>query len=231
MAPVKKRKLLNNGLLAWMVGALLNGYGQLILLTSRLRVWVDPATAQLLPQRDVPVIYGLWHCHVFFMPLLRRHGGRPVSVLLSAHRDAQIVGVAAQMRGVDLVSGSSTRGGARAYLQLLQRLRHGAAVCMTPDGPRGPARQVKPGIVHLARQAGAVVVPVGLALTRRRCLRSWDRTVLPLPFGRVVFTLGPPLWPKSDSTVADAGWADQLAAALEAASAQAQRQLDRRRGG
>ncbi len=190
---MKKRYLLNNAGLAWLAGALLNAYGQLVLLTSRIRVCVDPATAQMLGGRRQPVIFALWHCHVFFMPMLRLHTRQPVSVLLSAHRDAQIVGVAARMRGVELVAGSSTRGGARAFLQLLQLLRQGRHVCITPDGPRGPAREVKPGAVHLAQRSGCALVPMGLALTRGRHLRSWDRTLLPLPFGRVVITLGAPL--------------------------------------
>lgn len=223
---MKKRNLLNNGWLAWLAGALLNSYGHLVLLTSSVRIRVDPATAHLLRQRRQPVIFALWHCHVFFMPMLRHHTRQPVSVLLSAHRDAQIVGVAARMRGVDLVAGSSTRGGVRAFLQLLQQLRAGRHVCLTPDGPRGPARVVKPGIVHLAHRSGCVVVPMGLALTRMRRLRSWDRSVLPLPFGRVVLTLGHPVRVGSgDVAVASA----ELGRALESSSAWAGRLLARGR--
>lgn len=225
---LKKRTLMNNGLLAWSAGALLNAYGQLILLASRLQVRLHPDTAELLEQQRVPVIYALWHCHVFFMPLLRIHGGRPVSVLLSAHRDAQIVGVAARMRGVNLVAGSSTRGGVRAYLQLLQLLREGDSVCITPDGPRGPARQVKPGILHLAQQSGCAVVPVGLALSRRRRLRSWDRTWLPLPFGRVVFTLGPPLYVAGGTSLGERQ-TRRLARAMAVTSGWARRLLARGR--
>ncbi|EDY38222.1 3-Deoxy-D-manno-octulosonic-acid transferase [Cyanobium sp. PCC 7001] len=223
---MKKRTLLNHDALAWLAGALLNAYGQLILLTSRIAVQRDPATARLVLEQRVPVIYALWHCHVFFMPMLRLSSRQPVAVLLSAHRDAQIVGVAARMRGVELVAGSSTRGGVRAYLQLIQRLRGGSSVCITPDGPRGPARRVKPGVVHLAQQSGCAVVPMGLAATRQRRLRSWDRTLLPLPFGRVVLTLGPPLWlPPAPDACTLGLQAEQLEAALDAASERAIRAL------
>lgn len=221
---MKKRTLLNHGALAWVAGALLNAYGQLILLTSRIVVRPDQLSASLIGPQGRPVIYALWHCHVFFMPMLRISSGRPVAVLLSAHRDAQIVGVAARMRGVELVAGSSTRGGVRAYLQLIQLLRRGRSICITPDGPRGPARRVKPGVVHLAQQSGCAVVPVGLAVRRGRRLRSWDRTLLPLPFCRAVLTLGAPLWlPPVDDAEALALQAEQLEAALEAASEQATR--------
>jgi len=221
---VKKRTLLDNAWLAWLAGALLNAYGQLVLITSSVRIRLDPATADLLQERRQPVIFALWHCHVFFMPMLRRQARRPVAVLLSAHRDAQIVGVAARMRGVELVAGSSTRGGVRAYLQLLQLLRQGCSVCITPDGPKGPARQVKPGIVHLAQQSGCAMVPMGLAVSRQRRLRSWDRSLLPLPFGRVVITLGQPIAVRAGAGAAGQA-AEQLSQALDHSSAWAARLL------
>lgn len=233
---VKKRHLLGNPALSWLAGALLNAYGQLVLITSGVRVLADPETESLVLQRRGAVIYALWHCHVFFMPLLRLHTRRPVAVLLSSHRDARIVGVAARMRGVELVQGSSTRGGVAAYRELLQRLRQGQSVCITPDGPRGPARQVKRGVLHLARQSGCAVVPVGLALSRRRRLRSWDRSVLPLPFGRAVLALGPPIYltapgdgtgQQRDGAAGCLPHAAVLAEALEASSGQASLALGR----
>jgi lysophospholipid acyltransferase (LPLAT)-like uncharacterized protein len=128
------------------------------------------------------------------------------------------------MRGVELVAGSSTRGGVRAYLQLLQLLRQGSNVCITPDGPRGPAREVKTGVVHLGQRYGCLLVPMGLAVSRQRRLRSWDRTLLPLPFGRVVITLGEPI-PVQAGTAAATTAAHQLGQALDASSAWAARLL------
>ncbi len=221
---MKKRTLLNHTWLSWLAGALLNAYGQLVLITSTIRIRLDPVTDQLLRERQQPVVFALWHCHVFFMPLLRHLARRPLVVLLSAHRDAQIVGVAARMRGVELVAGSSTRGGVRAYLQLLQLLRQGSSVCITPDGPRGPAREVKTGIVHLAQRSGCLLVPMGLAVSRQRRLRSWDRTLLPLPFCRVVITLGEPI-PVESGTAAATAASHQLGQALDASSAWAARLL------
>ena len=190
----QKRTLLNNRGLAWLVGSLLNAYGQLFLITSRLRIEADPEVERLVREQRVPVIYALWHSHVFFVPLFRTFERRAVSVLLSAHRDAQIVGVAARLRGIRLVFGSSTRGGARAYLQLLSVLQGGQSVVMTPDGPKGPAERVKSGVIRLAQQSGCAIVPVALASSRLHRLKSWDRSLLPLPFSKAVFELGAPLY-------------------------------------
>ena len=65
---------------------------------------------------------------------------------------------------------------------------------MTPDGPKGPAEFVKSGVIHLAQQSGCAIVPVSVSSSRSHCLRSWDRSVLPLPLSRVVVLLGEPLW-------------------------------------
>ena len=190
----QKRTLLNNRALVWLVGSLLNAYGQLFLITSRLRIEADPEVERLVREQRVPVIYALWHSHVFFVPLFRTYERRAVSVLLSAHRDAQIVGVAARLRGIRLVFGSSTRGGAKAYLQLLTVLQSGESVVMTPDGPKGPAERVKSGVIRLAQQSGCAIVPVALASSRLHRLKSWDRSLLPLPFSKAVFELGAPLY-------------------------------------
>ena len=190
----QKRTLLNNRALVWLVGSLLNAYGQLFLITSRLRIEADPEVERLVREQRVPVIYALWHSHVFFVPLFRTFERRAVSVLLSAHRDAQIVGVAARLRGIRLVFGSSTRGGAKAYLQLLTVLQSGESVVMTPDGTKGPAERVKSGVIRLAQQSGCAIVPVALASSRLHRLKSWDRSLLPLPFSKAVFELGAPLY-------------------------------------
>lgn len=189
----KKRKLLNQRWLATIAGFLLNGYGEIFRLSSRIRIQAHPGVDQLVKEEGVGVIYALWHRHAFFVPFLRSYGRRPVAVLLSTHRDAQIVAVAVRLRGLDVVSGSSTRGGLKAYLALRRLLQQRQSVCITPDGPKGPAERVKGGVIHLAQQSGCAVVPVSVFCSRAYRLRSWDRSLLPLPFARVVLRLDAPL--------------------------------------
>ena len=215
----QKRTLLNNRGLVWLVGSLLNAYGQLFLMTSRLRIQAHPEVERLVREQRVPVIYALWHSHVLFVPLFRTYERRAVSVLLSAHRDAQIVGVAARLRGIRLVFGSSTRGGAKAYLQLLAVLKGGESVVMTPDGPKGPAEQAKSGVIHLAQQSGCAIVPVALGCSRLHRLKSWDRSLLPLPFSKAVFELGKPMYCPSEAPLELLQ--QQLETAIQAAVARA----------
>lgn len=219
----KKRKLLNNALLNDLAGLLLALYYRVVMVSSAVRWQADPAVDQLVHGRKVPVIYVLWHCHLFFMPLLRPYGRSPLAVLVSSHRDARIAGVAARWLGVELVEGSSTRGGMKAYRQLLRSLRRGQPVCLTPDGPKGPARQVKPGVIQLACQSGCAVVPVAVGGSRQHRLRSWDGTVVPLPFGQLVVRLAAPIYLDRHGDQAEAQHA--LAVALDAAEEQARRAL------
>ena len=189
----KKRTLFNNRLLATLAGVLLNAYGELFRRTSRIRFQVHPGVEQLVREQGAAVIFALWHRHAFFVPLLRGVQRQPITVLLSAHRDAQIVAVAVRLRGLKVVAGSSTRGGLKAYLHLRRVLDQRESGCITPDGPKGPAEQVKAGVIHLAQLSGCAIVPVAVACSRVHRLRSWDRSVLPLPFSRVVIALGEPL--------------------------------------
>ncbi len=93
------------------------------------------------------------------------------------------------------VRGSSSKGGARAFLELVRSVREEKSqVLITADGPKGPARRVKEGTVQLAAKTGAWVVPVSWAATRVKVMeKSWDRFLVPLPFGRIRFAYGQPL--------------------------------------
>lgn len=211
----KKRTLLNNRLLATGAGILLNAYGEVFRLTSRIRIQANPEVDRLVKEQGAGVIFALWHRHAFFVPFLRSYGGRSVAVLLSTHRDAQIVAVAVRLRGLAVVAGSSTRGGLKAYRLLRRLLEQRQLVCITPDGPKGPAEQVKSGVIHLAQQSGCAIVPVSVFCSRAHRLRSWDRSVLPLPFARVVLQMGEPLHPPATLAEGQA----LLAARLQATGA------------
>lgn len=182
---------MNNVVLRWAAALFLYGYYRLVLATSQVQIRADPSTENLL-RKDLPLIYVLWHRHVFCIPWLRHYARRPLAVLVSGHRDGRIITAALRFCRLAVVVGSSTRGGISAYRQLLRLLRAGELICVTPDGPKGPPLQVKPGVMRLSRHSGSAMVPVALAASRQRQLGSWDRTLVPLPFARVVIVLGPP---------------------------------------
>jgi lysophospholipid acyltransferase (LPLAT)-like uncharacterized protein len=137
-------------------------------------------------------ILAFWHGRLLMIPMAWQRLA-PMHMLISAHRDGRIIADAVSHFGVDSIAGSSRRGGTAAMRTMLKRLEAGDCVGITPDGPRGPAMCASTGIVNLARLAGAPVVPIAFATSRRRVLRSWDRFHLALPFGRGVFLWGEPI--------------------------------------
>ena len=138
---------------------------------------VDPASPFCQGQK----LYIFWHEYIPLPIYLRSHCN--TAILLSQHRDAEMLAHATSLLGFDYVRGSTTRGGAAAIRKLLQKSR-GMHLSMTPDGPRGPRRQLAPGCVFLASKLGLPLVLMGFGYDRPWRLNSWDRFAFPRPFSR-----------------------------------------------
>jgi len=137
------------------------------------------------------LVYAFWHGRL--LPMLYTHRGTSARVLASEHHDGELLGRTIRHLGLDYVRGSSTRGGTKAILSLVDTVRAGYDVALTVDGPRGPRYQVKPGIVEVAKLAGVAIVPVTSASRHHRTFRSWDAFELPRPFTRVLIEYGTPI--------------------------------------
>jgi lysophospholipid acyltransferase (LPLAT)-like uncharacterized protein len=137
-----------------------------------------------------PLVYILWHSRI--LPLLYHRRGEGVALLISRHRDGTYVAKVSERWGYRVVRGSSKRGGEVGLLGLVRHLRRGAAVAITPDGPRGPAERVKPGALAAAQHAGALVIAAGARASSAWWIESWDRFCLPKPFATVDVAYSPP---------------------------------------
>jgi Kdo2-lipid IVA 3' secondary acyltransferase len=139
-------------------------------------------------------IGSLWHNRLLLISyVLKRFAPRrPGAGLISASRDGDLVADLTQRFGFDVVRGSSSRLGTSGLLELTNVLASGRDVLITPDGPRGPAYELGPGIVFLAQKSGAAVVPVNMEYSSCWRVKSWDRFVLPRPFAKVRVIFGPP---------------------------------------
>jgi lysophospholipid acyltransferase (LPLAT)-like uncharacterized protein len=142
-----------------------------------------------------PLIYAVWHGRILMVPWLnarfrRTEGARSVRVLASRSRDGELVAAFVKRFGLEVVRGSSSRGGAEALRALARAVRAGQDVAVVPDGPRGPSCHAQAGIVSLAAATGAPIVPLGVAARPARRLRSWDRFMVPAPFARCAVVFG-----------------------------------------
>jgi lysophospholipid acyltransferase (LPLAT)-like uncharacterized protein len=138
-----------------------------------------------------PFVFVLWHSRI--LPLLYHHRGRGVVLLVSQHRDGGYLVDLAAGWGYRAVRGSTRRGGAAGLLGIVRELQEGARVAVTPDGPRGPAEEVKPGAVAAAQHAAVPLLPLAARTNRAWWIRSWDRFCIPKPFARVEVVYGPPI--------------------------------------
>lgn len=170
---------------------LLFGKGLLRLLgrTWRFRV-VNGSHVQDLRTSGRGFIYSLWHGQL--LPLLWFHRNQGALVLISEHRDGELVARAAASLGYGLIRGSTTRGADRALISIGRELQAGRQVAITPDGPRGPARKFAPGALIAAQRADAFILPAVAVADRAWSLRSWDRFMIPKPFARVTIAYGTP---------------------------------------
>jgi lysophospholipid acyltransferase (LPLAT)-like uncharacterized protein len=182
----------DRGSLPWRERAtLLVGRGFLHMLgrTWRFRV-VNGDAVRNLRSNELPFIFALWHGHL--LPLLWYHRDEGVTILISEHRDGELVARTAESLGYGLIRGSTTRGGGRALISLVRELQSGRVVAITPDGPRGPAEKFAPGALVAAQRSDSFILPVAVSASRAWRLRSWDRFMIPKPFARVTVAYGPP---------------------------------------
>jgi lysophospholipid acyltransferase (LPLAT)-like uncharacterized protein len=178
--------------LSWRSRAMLlagRGFLQVLARTWRIRV-VNAGYLLDLRRAERSFIFALWHGHL--LPLLWHHRGQGVLVLISEHRDGELIARAAALLGYGLIRGSTTRGADRALISLVRELTAGHEVAITPDGPRGPAETFAPGALVAAQRTDSFILPVGASADRAWRLRSWDRFMIPKPFARVTIAYGTP---------------------------------------
>lgn len=183
--------------------------------TWRVRV-TNPDVVEELRRRRQPFLHILWHGQL--LPLLWTHRGRGVAVMVSEHRDGELIARVAESLRFRTVRGSTTRGGARALLGACREVEAGHDVAVTVDGPRGPAGSVAPGALVIAQRTGAPMVPTAASASRAWRLRSWDRFMIPKPFARVVVTYGAPIMVDAESVRDAAADVDRVRDALDAAT-------------
>ena len=166
-------------------------------------------------------IFAMWH-ETLLLPI-QRYARPDICVLISQHADGQLVAEICRRLQVGVIRGSTTRGGAEALRGLLDKGRR-MHLALTPDGPRGPRRQVQSGVIYLASRLGLPIVPTGFGFDQPWHAASWDRMVLPRPWSRARCVTGDPIVvPPSASKSALEDYRQRLENALAITTEHAQR--------
>ena len=149
--------------------------------------------AENLKNTGKPIIYIFWHRHIFYN--IFKFKGTNARPLISFSTDGEIVSQIAEEFGMNPVRGSSSKGGARAFLNMVNAIKsENSEIMITADGPKGPAREIKDGTIHIARKTGAALIPISWYASRVRIFdKSWDKFMIPLPFGKIHFSYGDPV--------------------------------------
>jgi lysophospholipid acyltransferase (LPLAT)-like uncharacterized protein len=140
------------------------------------------------------IIFVFWHKKILFtIYQFKNSGARP---LISNSDDGELVSQVAEEFNMIPIRGSSSRGGARAFIKMMHSIRKEKShILITADGPKGPAEQIKDGTVKLAEKTGAVIIPISWTASKVKVFqKSWDKFELPLPFGKIKFKYGKPIY-------------------------------------
>lgn len=153
-------------------------------------------------------IYVFWHDRIFLTTYFWRN--QHAAVLISQSKDGEFIARVTEKFGNIAIRGSSSRGGTRALVEMIRKMRSGIPMAITLDGPRGPRYEAKSGILMLAKKTGCPILPFVIEPKKYWRIRSWDRMQIPKPFTRAIVLINPPIYVSADLSddVLDAKLAD-----------------------
>ncbi|OVE77427.1 hypothetical protein BVX98_02695 [bacterium F11] len=184
-----------------LVSFLGTGFLYLVGKTTLVKKVDDPAYLEYRRLKK-PIIYALWHNTQVF--LAYAHRGERVFIMVSRSRDGEYIAQVMKHMRLIPVRGSTTRGGDQALREVIRLLEEGKQVGFTPDGPKGPPQTVHGGVVMAAKMSGCPLVPTTVRHRRKIVFNSWDKFMLPLPFGRTILGHGKPVLINKETSDEDA---------------------------
>ncbi len=141
---------------------------------------------------DSGIILCFWHNRLMLSPYTKRPKGREACAFISPHRDGKYSVVMTKYLNAIPIYGSTTRGAKKGLKKALRHLKARAVLLITPDGPRGPAQIATGGSVQMSQLSQAWILPMSYSATRKITVNTWDKLLMPLPFGRLHFAFGTP---------------------------------------
>ena len=141
------------------------------------------------------MIFCCWHNRLFLGPhILPRN--RIINALQSSHSDGMITSTAFKFLGMNVILGSSGKGGMQAFRKMVKCMQLGESIAITPDGPKGPKEKVKDGVIKLAQITNSPIIPLVWSTKKFKIINSWDNFIIPIPFSKGVYSFGKPIYVK-----------------------------------
>lgn len=192
-----KKRVLTSSLVIWPGALLVSLIIRALYYSNRVRYAWQPSVLPYM-RGEKPAVFCFWHGRMI-MQLMIDPPSRRMHVLSSRHTDGTITMAIMSFFGVRTVRGSTNKGAPAALRSLMAVTRSGGNISITPDGPRGPFQKAAEGAAYLAARCDYALVPVTFSATRHWRFRSWDRLMIPKPFGRICFIAGEPIHLPADA--------------------------------
>lgn len=164
--------------------------------TLRVRVEGDEKMREFR-RRGQKVIYTFWHGQMLILTYTHRY--QDIHILISDHRDGEIIAQVTRRLGFSSVRGSTTHGSVKAVLNILTKLNNRYDIAITPDGPLGPRWKVQQGVIYIAQKTGLPIIPVASGTNRFWELETWDCFRVPKPFSSALLLYGDPVFVPDDA--------------------------------
>lgn len=155
--------------------------------------WIGREYPESYIKNNKPFLTCFWHGRLVMLCYAWPSKTKPFHMLISHHHDGKLISEIVGHFGIKTISGSTNRGGTKALKQIVDFLKNGNVIGITPDGPRGPCHSVSEGTVAIAKLAGVDVLPVTFSTSRHKIFSSWDQFFLALPFSKGVIAWGSPI--------------------------------------
>lgn len=143
-------------------------------------------------------VYMFWHRNLLIMTIQRMWSG--AGVLISSSKDGELIAGPISELGYIPIRGSSTRQGSQALKEMIRRSRE-ISLAITPDGPKGPAFTIHPGIFQIALLGKLPIIPIVAHADREWVFNSWDRFRVPKPFARITVVYSDPIYLKDKDQI------------------------------
>ena len=152
-----------------------------------------------LLERNESFIYSFWHDQLLMCPLTWQSNSN-IKVLISKHRDGDIIAQLISNLGFEAIRGSThktnkikNKGGLLSARKMIKSLKNGISIGISPDGPKGPRHKVSEGILSISRLSESVILPVGIGFKKKWVLNTWDKFIIPKPFNEITVVWGDPI--------------------------------------
>jgi len=171
----------------------------IFLLGKTLRIkWIGEENLDPIRENDKRVLYACWHGRMLILSY--SHRWQKIHVLISQHRDGELIARIIERLGFVSIRGSTTRGGTKALFEMATKGASGYDVGITPDGPKGPKFKAQLGAIYIAQRSEMPIIPITNSAKRRWTLSSWDGFIIPKPFSKTVIMIGKPIYVPLKST-------------------------------